>query len=602
MQVGRQIGKGETAGSVQVLINTSQQAEVSLSPSIIIPLLTGEKEKKFFRVRTLLDSGSGTNWIVMSLLKHIEYTVKGSERLEVITFSGTVYKKFLLVEVLYPTPGGRAANLICYAHDSFTKHVAVKGMTEYVRSEAKIESDLLSRLADPATMETDHNDLSQGTGLILCSASINKIRSSENIINLKDINILLEPTIFGVAISGAIPPKLRDPKSTILAQNATPSLVNQHQDPRQFQARAEVTLPEDISFMWEQETLGIRPEEVHEDHRLAWDSFMKTITRDENSGQYTVGLPWNEKKYLLRDNKAVAAARTYGQRHIMASDKEYGRLMKQAKEDLLTKDYIETVDTSKPTNNVVYYMPYRGIIKRESTTTKCRLVMDASSKVSASHVSLNQALYQGPNLIVELAYVLLRFMLGVFGSVSDIEKAFLRILIAEVDRDALRFFWIENPENPNEPLTTYRFKAVIFGSSASPFQLAAVLQTLIKNDCENVRVKKVLESNICVDNVMHATDSEEHALEFFDTATAVFAKGSFVLRQWASNSPKLMDKARALKCADEDKVVKVLGLFWDIDRDRFLFSTNFEWDRKFTKRSALSYTNKVFDPWDGWLL
>ena len=99
---------------------------------------------------------------------------------------------------------------------------------------------------------------------------------------------------------------------------------------------------------------------------------------------------------------------------------------------------------------------------------------------------------------------------------------------------------------------------------------------------------------------MHATDSEEHALEFFDTATAVFAKGSFVLRQWASNSPKLMDKARALKCADEDKVVKVLGLFWDIDRDRFLFSTNFEWDRKFTKRSALSYTNKVFDPL-GWL-
>ena len=63
-------------------------------------------------------------------------------------------------------------------------------MTEYVRSEAKIESDLLSKLADPATMEIDHNDLSQGTGLILCSASINKIRSSENIINLKDIMML----------------------------------------------------------------------------------------------------------------------------------------------------------------------------------------------------------------------------------------------------------------------------------------------------------------------------------------------------------------------------------------------------------------------------
>ena len=148
----------------------------------------------------------------------------------------------------------------------------------------------------------------------------------------------------------------------------------------------------------------------------------------------------------------MAAARSYGQRQIMAADKEYGELMKQAKEDLLNKDYIEEVDAKKPTNNVIYYMPYRGIIKKDSTTTKCRLVMDASSKQLASHISLNQALYQGPILIVELAYVLLRFMLGIFGSVSDIEKAFLRIAIAKEDRDALRFFWFENPDNPKKPL------------------------------------------------------------------------------------------------------------------------------------------------------
>ena len=116
--------------------------------------------------------------------------------------------------------------------------------------------------------------------------------------------------------------------------------------------------------MWEQETLGIRPLEVHEDHKLAWESFIKGITRDGKTGQYTVGLPWNEKKYLLRDNRSVAAARTYGQRQIMLRDEEYGRLMHQAKEELLTKDYVEEVDAKKPTNNVIYYMPYRGIIKK----------------------------------------------------------------------------------------------------------------------------------------------------------------------------------------------------------------------------------------------
>ena len=149
-------------------------------------------------------------------------------------------------------------------------------------------------------------------------------------ITLHKIDILLEPTIFGVAISGAIPAYLRNPDNIIMANNIAPSLVNGHHDPRLFLTRDDVTLPEDVSFMWEQENLGIQPEEQHEDHRLAWESFINSIVRDETSGQYTVGLPWNSKKYLLRDNRAVAAARSYGQREIMVRDPEYLKLMLQA--------------------------------------------------------------------------------------------------------------------------------------------------------------------------------------------------------------------------------------------------------------------------------
>ena len=548
----------------------------------------------------LLDSGSGTNWIVASILKNIAFTVKGSEMLEVATFSGVMRKKYPLVEVLYPLPNGKTANLMCYANSDFTRHVAVKGMVDHIRKNTKLENKLLSDLADPASQEVDHAMLSQGVGLILCSSSINKIRSQESMISLTKLDILLEPTIFGVAISGSIPSYLRYPDNVILANNIAPSLVSNHQDPRLFLAKDEVTLPEDVSFMWEQENLGIQPEEQHEDHRLAWESFMNSIVRDTESGQYTVGLPWNSKKHLLRDNRAVAAARSYGQREVMIRDPEYLQLMLQAKKDLEDKDYIEEIDSDLPTDNIVYYMPYRGIIKKESDTTKCRLVMDASSKPSASHISLNQALYQGPNLIVELAFLLLRFMLGRFASVSDIEKAFLRILIDKCDRDALRFFWFNNPLNAREKPKTYRFKAVMFGSAASPFQLAAVLQTLIRNDCRNNKVRKGLEEGLYVDNVIYATDSEEELLEFFEVSRDVLASGNFNLRQWASNSHKLMDKATMLQVADTNPVVKVLGLYWDIGRDTYLFNSSLEWDKKFTKRSALSFTNKVFDPL-GWL-
>ena len=63
---------------------------MSLSPTIFVPLLTNNN--KTFKVRTLMDPGSGTNWIVVSLLKHVKHAVKGSEMLEVVTFSGTIKK------------------------------------------------------------------------------------------------------------------------------------------------------------------------------------------------------------------------------------------------------------------------------------------------------------------------------------------------------------------------------------------------------------------------------------------------------------------------------------------------------------------------------
>ena len=105
-------------------VNSPVEAEVSLSPTIILPLVINDRG--YYKVRTLLDSRSGTNWIVASILKNIAFTVKGSEMLEVATFSGVMRKKYPLVEVLYPLPNGKTANLMCYGNSDFTRHVAVK--------------------------------------------------------------------------------------------------------------------------------------------------------------------------------------------------------------------------------------------------------------------------------------------------------------------------------------------------------------------------------------------------------------------------------------------------------------------------------------------
>ena len=79
------------------------------------------------------------------------------------------------------------------------------------------------------------------------------------------------------------------------------------------------------------------------------------------------------------------------------------------------------VNTTTTPEGLVYYMPFRGIMKLDSKTTECRICMDASSKQSASDVSLNQALYQGPNMVLNLALLLIKFMQGKYGVLADQE-------------------------------------------------------------------------------------------------------------------------------------------------------------------------------------
>ena len=97
-----------------------------ISPTLVIPLLT--RNNRQFRVRTLLDPGSGTNWIVGNLLKQVYYTTKGHETLEVATFNGTVKKSFPLVEVYYMDGNSSKQGLMCHVYEAYTRHITVKGI------------------------------------------------------------------------------------------------------------------------------------------------------------------------------------------------------------------------------------------------------------------------------------------------------------------------------------------------------------------------------------------------------------------------------------------------------------------------------------------
>ena len=58
---------------------------------------------------------------------------------------------------------------------------------------------------------------------------------------------------------------------------------------------------------------------------------------------------------------------------------------------------------------------------------------------------------------------------------ADIEKAFLMVSMAEKDRDALRFLWIDDITKEDPEITNLRFMHVVFGVSSSLFLLNATI-------------------------------------------------------------------------------------------------------------------------------
>ena len=185
----------------------NQEIEEAILPILPIPLHAKEKGNHY-KVNTLLDSGSSTNWITEDVLKYLDHRIIGSTELEIYTLNSKEKRKFKLVEVYY-TKNKEKKSIRCYAHGKYTQHTRVRGMVEFIKENSRdVSEKLLESIIDTTIVHSDHSETSRGVGMVLCSAATSRLRDGESK-NLENIEVLLEPTIFGTAMSGKIPEKLR---------------------------------------------------------------------------------------------------------------------------------------------------------------------------------------------------------------------------------------------------------------------------------------------------------------------------------------------------------------------------------------------------------
>ncbi|XP_039292957.1 uncharacterized protein LOC120353413 isoform X3 [Nilaparvata lugens] len=253
----------------------------------------------------------------------------------------------------------------------------------------------------------------------------------------------------------------------------------------------------------------------------------------------------------------------------------------------------------------VYYIPHHAVFKPDSTTTKTRVVFDASAKTSTG-ISLNDVIFKGPVVQSDLFDIVLRFRMRPFAFIADITKMYRQILLDPSDRNLHRIFW---RDDTSKPLQEYQLATVTYGTACASYLSTRTLNLLAElESTPDSPLYHSIHQEFYVDDLISGASTLEQAMELSHQLLTTLNKGCFELRKWMSNSPELLNSLPSnlletsivKPISDPDNgITKALGLLWNSNSDSLSICSNIDKiseKTSFTKREFLSVIASTFDP------
>lgn len=239
-------------------------------------------------------------------------------------------------------------------------------------------------------------------------------------------------------------------------------------------------LEEILKRFWEMESVDQQARELTNEEKTCEDHFENTYTRD-STGRFIVRLPLI-KGVPLGDSKRIALKRFYSTEKRIDKNSEL-----KAKYISFMKEYAEMehmVPALNPTSKTHYYLPHHCIEKESSSTTKLRVVFDASCKTTSGN-SLNDAQLVGPKLQDDLYDTVLRFRLHKVALSADISKMYRQVLVHQDDHDLQRVLW---RDNAGAPVQEWCLRTVTYGMASAPFLAIRSLRKLAEIEKYNFSI------------------------------------------------------------------------------------------------------------------
>ena len=234
--------------------------------------------------------------------------------------------------------------------------------------------------------------------------------------------------------------------------------------------------------------------------------FQRTHARDEN-GRYVIRLPFKSsmKGAQLGDSLTPCKAMLKSLEKRFERDSKlessYSDFMYEYEKLGHMKRVNDNFFVNKPN---YYFLPHHGVIKEDSTTTKLRIVFNASY-ITLSGYSLNDLLHAGANLLPDLASIILRWRKYRFAFIADIEKMYRQIRVHIDDQHFQMIVW---------RWFFYALGTLTYGMNCSPFIANRVRLQLAHDERSSFPLgAEILEEECYMDDVTSGADTVELALK-----------------------------------------------------------------------------------------
>ncbi|XP_059223375.1 uncharacterized protein LOC131997094 [Stomoxys calcitrans] len=402
-------------------------------------------------------------------------------------------------------------------------------------------------------------------------------------------SLLAQETVFGWILTGPIPCERNTSCSRVVSYFC------------------ELSLDAAISRFWEVEDLP-RKTFLSASDRFCEELYSATTTRDKN-GRYIVSLPFKEDFLAGSDighSRNAALVQFFRNEARLLRTPQF----KDEYDKVLTEyeslgHMTKVSDPISPGLSSHYYLPHHAGVKPDSTTTKVRVVFNASSRASNGK-SLNDVLHTGPVLQQDLVVLILNWRLFRYVFNGDITKMYRQILVNPEHRAFQRIIF---RQDPNGKVQDYELSTVTFGVNCAPF---LAIRTLLQL-ADDVRgtyplAYEILRNSMYVDDALVGAHSIPAAIDARGQLIQALGSAGFAMRKWTSNSKEILSGVPTEQLLFEDflefddrSTAKTLGIRWNASSDSFFFTAlPFPGHCSYTKREVLSQISRLFDP-AGWL-